>query len=65
MAGQLSGLRRQYQRATGLNDFNTFVSQLAQQRLGAAGRAGSPQTPAPLAIGKSAQVGQFTVTRIK
>lgn len=65
MAGQLNGLRRQYQRATGLDDFNSFVSQLARQKLTAAGRADSSQTPGPLAIGKSAKIGQFTITRVK
>jgi hypothetical protein len=68
MGGQLSGLRRQYQRATGLNDFNGLVSQLARQKLSTAGRAGASAAPGPvgpLAIGKSAKVGQFTVTRIQ
>ena len=65
MGGQLSGLRRQYQRATGLDDFNSFVSQLARQKLTAAASAGTGRTPAPLAVGKAAKVGQFTVTRVQ
>lgn len=68
MGGQLSGLRRQYQRSTGLDDFNGLVSQLARQKLSTAGRAGASAAPGPvgpLAIGKSAKVGQWTVMRIK
>lgn len=65
MAGQLNGLRRQYQRATGLKDFNTFVSQLAERKLTAAGAADSGAGPAPLGIGQSTKLGQFTVTRVK
>ncbi len=65
MRGQLSGLRRQYQRATGLDDFNSFVSQLARQKLTAAASAGTGRAPAPLAVGKAAKVGQFTITRVQ
>ncbi len=66
MAGQLNGLRRQYQRATGLDDFNTFVSQLARQKLTAATSGGTRAVPpAPLAVGKATKVGAFTITRIK
>ncbi|MHB1870899.1 MAG: hypothetical protein ACYCT1_08600 [Steroidobacteraceae bacterium] len=66
MGGQLSGLRRQYQRATGLDDFNSLVSQLARQKLTAASSASTRGTlPAPLAVGKATKVGAFTITRIK
>lgn len=33
MGGQLAGLKRQYTRATGLSDFDSFVSQQAAQKL--------------------------------
>ena len=33
MGGQLAGLQRQYKGATGLNDFDNFVSQQAEQQL--------------------------------
>ena len=65
MGGQLSGLRRQYQRATGLDDFNSFVSQLARQKLTAAPRGNAPTAAPALGIGQSKTLGQFTVTRIK
>ncbi len=65
MGGQLNGLRRQYKRATGLDDFNDLVSRLAQQKLTAAGNAGAGPAPKPLNIGQSTQLGQFKVTRIR
>ena len=65
MAGQLNGLRRQYQRSTGLDDFNSLVSQLARQKLTAAARTGNASAPASLAIGKAAKIGQFTITRMR
>lgn len=37
MGGQLAGLQRQYNKATGLNDFDSFVSQQAEQQLNPAG----------------------------
>lgn len=66
MGGQLNGLRRQYQHATGLADFNSLVSQLARQKLTAASR-GNATTAAWQApgIGQSRKIGKFTVTRIK
>jgi hypothetical protein len=64
MGGQLQGLKRQYQRATGLKDFDSFVSTMAQQRLSAAAQGGRGK-PASLNIGQSANVGGFTVTRVK
>ena len=65
MGGQLNGLRRQYKRATGLDDFNDLVSRLAQQKLTAAGNAGAGPAPKPLNVGQSTQLGQFKVTRIR
>ena len=65
MGGQLNGLRRQYKRATGLDDFNDLVSRLAQQKLTAAGNASAGPAPKPLNIGQSTQLGQFKVTRIR
>ena len=65
MAGQLNGLRRQYERSTGLKDFNSFVSQMARQKLTDLRGNPSSATPAALAIGKSAKIGQFTITRVK
>ncbi len=65
MGGQLNGLRRQYKRATGLDDFNDLVSRLAQQKLTAAGRAGTGAVPKALNVGQSTQLGQFKVTRIR
>lgn len=59
MGGQLSGLRRQYERSTGLKDFNSFVSTFAQRQLSTA------PTPNPLNVGQSTTVGQFTVTRVR
>lgn len=59
MGGQLSGLRRQYERSTGLHDFNDFVSDLAKQKLD----GGS--APTALNVGQSATVGQFKVTRVR
>jgi len=65
MGGQLAGLRRQYQRATGLDDFNSFVSQLARQKLTATSRGNAASAAQALSIGQSRKLGQFTVTRIK
>ena len=65
LGGQLNGLRRQYQHATGLDDFNTLVSQLARQKLTAADNAGAAPAPKPLNVGQSTQLGQFKVTRIR
>jgi hypothetical protein len=56
MGGQLNGLRRQYQKSTGLNDFNDLVSPAARSQLGG-GNTG------PLSVGQSTNVGGFTVTR--
>lgn len=63
MGGQLSGLRRQYQRSTGLTDFNDMVSDSAQRQLSGADTA-SGSAPS-LSIGQSTTVGQFKVTRVK
>jgi len=57
MGGQLSGLRRQYQKATGLNDFDSFLSQQARGQL--------TQPTGALGIGQTATVGGFTVKRIQ
>lgn len=65
MAGQLNGLRRQYQRATGLDDFNSFVSQLTRQKLTAASRGNAAAAAQALSIGQSRKVGQFTITRVR
>jgi hypothetical protein len=48
MGGQLEGLRRQYEQATGLHDFDRFTSDLAKQKLathGGAAPAGLPALP--------------------
>jgi hypothetical protein len=58
MGGQLNGLRRQYQRSTGLDDFNSMISPAAGRQLG----GGSSKT-GPLSVGDSTNVGGFTVTR--
>lgn len=59
MGGQLSGLRRQYEKATGLNDFDSFLSQAAQ------GQLRQPKGMGALGVGQSATVGAFTVKRIQ
>ncbi|MGH7118623.1 MAG: hypothetical protein ACREFP_06505, partial [Acetobacteraceae bacterium] len=58
MGGQLSGLRRQYQRTTGLNDFSSFVSNLAQQKLTTADR-GRSQPNSPVRIASDADYGKL------
>jgi len=63
MGGQLQGLKQQYQKSTGLKDFDSFTSTLAQQKLSAAGA--QPQTASALTVGQTANVGQFKVTRMK
>jgi hypothetical protein len=42
MGGQLQGLKQQYRRSTGLNDFDSFVSTMAQQRLSQSGAGNKP-----------------------
>jgi hypothetical protein len=65
MGGQLSGLRRQYQKSTGLNDFNSFVSDVAQKKLSGAESGSSGSSSGSLGIGQSASVGGFKITRVK
>jgi len=42
MAGQLNGLRRQYEQNTGLKDFDSFISPTAQAELGSAAKSSAP-----------------------
>ncbi len=57
MGGQLSGLRRQYQTSTGLNDFNDMLSPAAQSQLGGSAKTG------PMGVGQSTNLSGFTITR--
>lgn len=54
MGGQLKGLRQQYERTTGLRDFDEAISPTANAELGGSVPMGQPQS-----------VGGFTVTRVK
>ena len=42
MGGQLNGLRRQYTKSTGINDFDEMVSDTAKQELGGSGASVAP-----------------------
>jgi hypothetical protein len=55
MGGQLEGLGRQYKAATGLDNFDDFVSQLAKAQI----------PVSSLNVGDTHSVGGFTVKRVK
>lgn len=48
MGGQLKGLRQQYQRTTGLKDFDSAVSETAQAELGGSSAASTAAHPADI-----------------